>query len=286
MTDNDLNALYQKALRVREHILRMSTKGGAFTGAAFSCTDLLVYLYSRFMNISCYNLNDPDRDYLFLSKGHAVPALYGTLAEVGILDHTRLANHLNIDDDIYWHPNHNISGVEFHSGSLGHILPVATGVALDCKMSGARNCVTVILGDGELNEGSNWEACLFAAARRLDNLIIVVDRNRFQANMRTERLVPLDPLEEKFNSFRLSAVTIDGHDFSDMDETFPRIPFDLGRPSVVIAETLRGKGLPKIECRADRWFCNFTEDEIGPSLDELRVSMHKELMSKTSGIRL
>jgi transketolase len=238
------------------------------------------------MNISCRNLDDPDRDYLLLSKGHAVPALYGTLAEVGILDHARLKNHLTIDDDIYWHPNRNVPGVEFHSGSLGHILPVATGVALDCKMSGGRNRVTVVLGDGELNEGSNWEACLFAAARRLDNLIIVVDRNRFQANMRTERLVPLDPLEEKFNSFRLSAVTIDGHDFSEMADTFSRIPFDLNRPSVVIAETLRGKGLPKIESRADCWFCNFMEDEIGPSIDELTARMALELMSKTSGVSL
>jgi len=286
MTEKELCTLITTALKVRENILKMSTAGGAFTGASFSCVDLLVYLYSRFLNVSPSNLADPNRDYLFLSKGHAVPALYCTLAEMGILDGERLKNHLTTADAIYWHPNRSVPGVEFHSGSLGHILSVATGVALDCKLRGSRNIVVAILGDGELNEGSNWEACLFAAARNLDNLIIVVDRNRFQANVRTERLVPLDPLEDKFNSFRLSAVTTDGHYFPDIEETFSRVPFDLGRPSVVIAETIRGKGLADLESRADRWFCNFTETEIAGYLDELRSSTGRELTRTATGAGL
>ena len=258
--------LKQVALKVREHCVRMSGSGGAFTGSALSCTDLMVYLYGQYL--SC-DTGDPGRDYCFLSKGHAVPALYGTLAEMGFIRKERLSAHLSTSDDIYWHPNKNIPGVEFLSGSLGHLLPVAAGVALDCKLKGQGNKVAVILGDGELNEGSNWEACLLASAYKLDNLIIIIDRNRLQANKKTEELVPLEPLEAKFRAFGLAPETISGHDFEQMDELFFRIPFEHHCPSVVIAETVRGKGIPSIESRADRWFCNFTNDEVELLVKEL-----------------
>ena len=266
MKKEQLSQLKQIALKVREHCVRMSGSGGAFTGSALSCADLMVYLYGQFL--SC-GPGDPSRDYCFLSKGHAVPALYGTLAEMGVLPKERLSAHLSAGDDIYWHPNKNIPGVEFHSGSLGHLLPVAAGVALDCKLRGQDNRVAVILGDGELNEGSNWEACLLASAYKLDNLIIIIDRNRFQANKKTEELVRLEPLEAKFTSFGLAAETINGHDFEQMDELFFRIPFEHHCPNVVIAETVRGKGIPSIESRADRWFCNFSDYEAELLLKEL-----------------
>jgi len=188
---------------------------------------------------------------------------------MGILPKERLSAHLSAGDDIYWHPNKKIPGVEFHSGSLGHLLPVAAGVALDCKLRGQGNRVAVILGDGELNEGSNWEACLVASAYKLDNLIIIIDRNRFQANKKTEDLVPLEPLEAKFRAFGLAPETVDGHDFDQIDELFFRIPFAHDCPSVVIAETVRGKGIPSIESRADRWFCNFADDEVELLVKEL-----------------
>jgi len=266
MKKEQLSQLKQMALKVREHCVRMSGSGGAFTGSALSCTDLMVYLYRKFL--SC-DPGDPGRDYFFLSKGHAVSALYGTLAEMGVLPKERLSAHLSLTDDIYWHPNRNIPGIEFHSGSLGHLSAVATGVALDCKMRGQGNRVAVILGDGELNEGSNWEACMLASAYKLDNLIIIIDRNRFQANKKTEELLPLDPLEAKFRAFGLAPETINGHDFEQMDELFLRIPFEPHCPSVVIAETIRGKGIPSIESRADRWFCNFSDSEVEMILKEL-----------------
>ncbi|HXW68010.1 MAG TPA: 1-deoxy-D-xylulose-5-phosphate synthase N-terminal domain-containing protein [Dissulfurispiraceae bacterium] len=266
MRKEQLSRLKQMALKVREHCVRMSCSGGAFTGSALSCADLMVYLYGQFL--SC-DTGDPGRDYCFLSKGHAVPALYGTLAEMGVLRKERLSAHLSTSDDIYWHPNKNIPGVEFHSGSLGHLLPVAAGVALDCKLRGQGNRVVVILGDGELNEGSNWEACLLASACKLDNLIIIIDRNRFQANKKTEELVPLEPLEAKFRAFGLASETISGHDFEQMDELFFRIPLEHCRPSVIIAETVRGKGIPSIESRADRWFCNFPCEEVELLVKEL-----------------
>src|SRR4051812_42048858 len=122
MTDLEETELAERSLRVREQIIGMAQGGGCFIGASLSCTDLLVYLYSRHLSISPARLDDPDRDYLFLSKGHDVPALYGTLAELGYIERERLANHLSPDDSIYWHPNRRIPGVEFHSGSLGHLL--------------------------------------------------------------------------------------------------------------------------------------------------------------------
>src|SRR5262249_49808196 len=142
------------ALRVRERIIRMSAGGGCFIGASLSCADLLVYLYKNALRVSPEDTAAPDRDYLFLSKGHDVPALYGVLAELGFIEPKRLGNHLKTNDSIYWHPNRSVPGVEFHSGSLGHLLPVALGVALDIKLCSQDNRVFVILGDGELNEGS------------------------------------------------------------------------------------------------------------------------------------
>src|SRR5499426_1746785 len=139
------------ARRVREHAIRMATGGGCFLGASLSCADLLVFLYDRILRVSPQHLSDPDRDVLLLSKGHDVPALYGTLAERGYFSAARLSKHLAIEDHLYWHPNRAIPGVEFHSGSLGHLSAVAMGVAMDIKMSGAKNRVFVIVGDGELN---------------------------------------------------------------------------------------------------------------------------------------
>lgn len=269
MTIDDIQHLQARALNVRRAIIRMSADGGCFIGASLSCADLLVYLYSNFLNISPETVRDPRRDYLFLSKGHDVPALYGTLAELGYMHADRLKRHLKTTDSIYWHPNTDVPGVEFHSGSLGHLLPVAIGAALDIKLTGGPNLVVVITGDGELNEGSNWEALMVAHAHKLDNLIIVVDRNGFQANVPTEELIPLEPLEYKFLAFGCAVETFDGHRFEDMDEAFQAARQRNGRPHALIAETKRGKGLPSLESRADRWFCNFTHAEVESLLLEL-----------------
>src|SRR6201992_599602 len=207
------------ALKVREHIIKMSTDGGCFVGASLSAADLLVYLYSEFLNINNSNLDSPDRDYLFLSKGHDVPALYGTFAELGLLEKDRLKNHLSLEDHIYWHPNTKIPGIDFHSGSLGHLPSVAIGVAMDIKISGGQHKVVCIMGDGELNEGTCWEAVLVANAYKLDNLIFVIDRNHFQANMSTEDLIPLEPLHDKFTAFGAAVKRINGHSFDELHKT-------------------------------------------------------------------
>lgn len=285
MNEIELKKLKSTALKVREHIIRMSGNGGCFIGASLSCADLLVYLYYKFLNISLKNLNDPSRDYLLLSKGHDVPALYGTFVELGLLDKERLKNHLKTNDNIYWHPNRKVEGIEFHSGSLGHLLSVAVGIAMDCKLKKQNNKVVVIVGDGELNEGSNWEALLVASAYKLSNLLIVVDRNKFQANRRTEELIPLEPLGNKFEAFGCEIKNIDGHSFSEMNLAFNLFPFSQENPSVIIADTLRGKGLPSIQERADRWFVNFTDEEVEQLLKELHGELKATLTSETLTVR-
>jgi len=285
MTKEKLNELKEKVLKVREHIINMSGNGGCFIGASLSCADLTVYLYNEFLNLTKENLKDEKRDYLFLSKGHDVPALYGTFVELGWIEKDRLKNHLKTNDFIYWHPNRNIPGIEFHSGSLGHNLSVAAGVAYDCKLKGIKNKIVVIVGDGELNEGSMWEGLLVANAYKLDNLLVVVDRNQFQANFGTEDLIPLEPLDKKFEAFNCSVKKIDGHNFEDMENVFQSFPFEKEKVSVIIAETIRGKGLPSIEKRADRWFVNFKQEEIEQLINELHGNEKANLTSETLMVR-
>lgn len=270
MTSQEFEEIRTLTLNARKNIIRMATNGGCFIGASLSCVDLIAYLYSQFLNISPKNYKQPERDYFFLSKGHAVPALYGVLVELGFFEKARLNNHLKTSDLIYWHPNPEIPGVEFYSGSLGHSLPIATGVALDIKMRQQPNRVVVMTGDGELNEGSNWEALLLAQAYKLDNLVVVVDRNVLQANLPTENLIPLEPLIQKFEAFGCAARRIGGHDLKSINGIFSEIPLEAGKPNVIIADTVRGKGLPGIEARADRWFYNFDETEIDALLAEVR----------------
>ncbi|MGA9408563.1 MAG: transketolase [Bacteroidota bacterium] len=285
MTEQEKIELELLALRVREHIINMATDGGCFIGASLSCADIIVYLYAKVLKISPGTLNDENRDYFFLSKGHDVPALYGTFAELGYMEKSRLKNHLSISDSIYWHPNSSVPGIEFHSGSLGHLLSVAIGVALDIKIRGGHNRVFVILGDGELNEGSVWEGCLVAAAYKLDNLVAIVDRNEFQANVRTEELIPLESVDKKFSAFGWSVNRISGHNFEKMEVAFSHIPMSVDRPTAIIADTIRGKGLPSIERRADRWFANFSHEEIEMLLDELYNGKESDLTSETLMVR-
>jgi transketolase len=284
-SETNFQELENVSLKVREHVIRMATDGGCFIGASLSCVDILVYLYFKYLNINSFNLKDSSRDYLFLSKGHDVPALYGTLVEKGILETDRLKNHLKTNDNIYWHPNTKIPGVEFHSGSLGHLISVSAGVAYDCKQHASQNKIVVILGDGEMNEGSIWETLLIASAKKLDNLIIIIDRNQFQANVSTEELIPLEPLDRKLEAFGCQVFSCNGHNFEDLDDLFSSIKFGTGFPTAIIADTIRGKGLPSIEAKADRWFCNFSHDEINSLLNELHTKTKTEIVSEILVVR-
>lgn len=278
-------ALSGLATSVREHCVRMAQNGGCFLGASLSCVDILTLLYTKVLRVDPANPGDSNRDYFLLSKGHDVPALYGLFAELGIIGKERLATHLKPGSNIYWHPNRKVPGVEFHSGSLGHLLSVGAGIAYNSKFEKKKNHVYVLLGDGELNEGSIWETCLVSKAHKLDNLTAIIDRNQFQANTRTESLIPLEPLDKKFEAFGWYVHSCNGHDFNDMYEVIQQAGHNSGAPTAIICDTIRGKGLPSIEARADRWFCNFTEDEISALLEELHTQKQSILTSETLMVR-
>jgi transketolase len=273
------------ALRVRSHAIRMARGGGCFLGASLSCADLLVFLYTNVLRVDPQNPTEENRDRLFLSKGHDVPALYGVLAELGFFDKARLENHLSPEDHLYWHPNRNMPGIEFHSGSLGHLLSVAAGASMAARIENRPSRSFVIVGDGELDEGSVWESLLVASAKKLDSLVVIVDRNQFQANVKTEDLIPLEPLQDKFAAFGASVVRIDGHDFGAMKEAFATLPREAGKPTVIIADTKRGRGLPSIEGKAERWFCALTNEEVEGLLQELHGAGETTLTSETRMVR-
>jgi transketolase len=273
------------ALKVREHVIRMTRGGGCFLGASLSCTDLLVHLYTRVLRVTPGAERDPDRDYLLLSKGHDVPALYGTLTELGFLAPGRLAHHLDPDDVLYWHPTREVPGVEFHSGSLGHLLSVGAGIATDVKLRRGPNRVFVVLGDGECDEGSVWEAALVAAAHKLDNLVAIIDRNGYQANVATEELIPLEPLAPKWEAFGWRAIRVNGHDFDQLDRAFAELPVAHGKPSVIVADTVRNKGLPSLEGKPERWFVKLSPAEVEQLIAELHGASATELTSSPLMVR-
>jgi transketolase len=280
MNEEDLKNLDILSFKARRKVIKMASMGGCFIGASLSCIDLLTYLYSKFLNINPNNIKDEERDYFLLSKGHAVPALYGVLSELGFFDESRLFSHLKTDDFIYWHPNSNIPGVEFHSGSLGHILSVAMGIAYDCRLKNIENKIVIMLGDGELNEGSVWEGILAAASMKLHNLVIVIDRNHFQANAETEKLSALEPLEDKFRSFFYNVYRTDGHDFLKLHDVFTKVNKSKNSMNIIIADTVRGKGLASIENKADKWFVNISHPDALTLLEELESARNKILKSK------
>ena len=197
-------------LSCKKNVLKMAKNGGCFIGSAFSCIDILAYLYSNVFDVDKIKNMEKNRDILILSKGHAVAGLYAVLAQVDIISKDRLKNYLTVKDDLYWHPNPNIPGIEFHSGSMGHGLAIGIGMAFASKLNKISNRIFVVLGDGELNEGSIWESVLIANAYKLDNLTVIIDRNFRQANLKTEELIPLESVQDNFQH-------LDGRHYPAMD---------------------------------------------------------------------
>jgi transketolase len=268
MNNKELQKLEKISLECREEIIRISERGGCFIGASLSCMDVITYLYTKYLNINNKNINDKNRDYFILSKGHDVPALYAILSKLNFFNSNRLRNHCTVEDSIYWHPNTDIPGIEFHSGSLGHGLSIAMGIAYFHKMKKMDNKIVVMIGDGEMNEGSIWEGLLVAPAKELSNLTVVIDRNEFQANLKTEDLIPLEPIENKLNAFGWNVSRINGHCFDEIELAFNKKENN-SKPNIIISNTVRGKGLPSIEKDATRWFVHFTKQEVNMLIDEL-----------------
>lgn len=249
------------ARRVRAHSVKMVNAGkSSHIGSALSMVDILAVLYGKVLNASPSNIEDPNRDYFILSKGHGGASLYATLAECGFFDIEELSKHYQNGSPFSGHVSHKgIPGVEFSTGSLGHGLPVATGLALASKIDDKPNKIVVLLGDGEVMEGANWEALLFAGHHNLDNLTVIIDRNRLQSFTDTEKTVALEPLNKKFEAFGAMVVEVDGHDHAMLEKAFSTE--SNGMPKVVIAKTVKGKGVSYMENQV-LWHYKFPDDQL------------------------
>ena len=213
-------------------------------GGDFSATDILATLYFSVLRIDPQRPNDPERDRFILSKGHSAGALYTTLAHRGFFPLDELATFAKPLSRLNGHPDRKkVPGVETNTGPLGHGLPVAVGCAVAAKMDGAAWRTFVVTGDGELQEGSNWEAALSASHYKLDNLTVIVDRNGLQQGDFTERTMHLDPLADKWAAFGWSVREVNGHDHAALLEVFEQLPFQWGKPNCIIAHTHKGQGV-------------------------------------------
>jgi transketolase len=265
--------LQAKSLLYRKTLLRLifTTKAG-HTGGSLSCVDLLNVLYNHVMNISPGNFDEIDRDHYIHSKGHAVEALYAVLADKGFFPWEALETVEKYGSHFIGHPTRDIPGIEQNTGALGHGLALAVGMALAAKKDSRPNRIFTIMGDGELAEGSVWEASISAAHYKLDNLVAIVDRNTLQISGRTETVMATEPLEEKFKAFGFVVRHVDGNDIPDLIELFSQLPFEPGKPNLILAHTTKGKGISFIEDKAPWHHKVPTETEFEIALRELGLA--------------
>ena len=240
-------------------------------GSGFSCADILTVLYGGWLNISPDSIKDSNRDRFILSKGHAAATYYATLAEYGFIPKKWLQSYCQFGSKLGGHVSHTIPGVEFSSGSLGHGLPAGVGMALGAKRADKNYRVAVLMSDGEMDSGANWEAIMMAAGQNLKNLLAIVDRNKLQAMGFTEDITPLGDLAQKFEAFGWSAKTIDGHNCEAIKETLDQFPFTAEKPSVIIANTTKGKGVSFMEDRLEWHYKSPNEDEFKKAMMELNL---------------
>ncbi len=236
------------ARRIRTHALRMtSIGGGSHIGAIFSCADILAVLYGSVLNLDPQDPKAPNRDRFVLSKGHACAGVYAALAERGFFPLERLDTHYQDGSDLCGHISHKVPGSELSTGSLGHGLPIASGMAYAAKLAGASHRVIALLSDGECDEGSTWEAALFAAHHGLSILTVIVDYNRIQGIARTSEVIELEPFADKWAAFGWGVREVDGHDHDAIHSALAGPPVRLGKPSCLIAHTTKGKGVSFME---------------------------------------
>lgn len=236
------------ARSVRIHALCMTSKGGSsHVGSCLSIADILAVLYADILLVDPNDPNKPDRDRFILSKGHAGAAVYATLAECGFFPRSKLESHYQDGSDLSGHVSHkNIPGVEVSTGSLGHGLSIAAGLALGAKRTSQRIRAFALLSDGECDEGSTWEAVLFAAHHKLDNLVAIVDYNKIQSLDSVANTLQLEPFADKWRSFGWTVSEVDGHDHDALTRTFRAIPIG-SAPTCVLAHTVKGKGVSFME---------------------------------------
>ena len=241
---SDLKALKAKSFELRKDVVEMirNAKAGHI-GGDFSVMDILVDLYMRQMNISTENMDDPNRDYFVMSKGHSVEAYYAVLAEKGFIDREQVIREFStFGSKFIGHPNNKLPGIEMNSGSLGHGLPVCIGMAIAAKMDKRPSRVYTVMGDGELAEGSVWEAFMAGGHYKLDNLCAVIDRNHLQISGSTEDVMSHENLEARVKAFNWNVIQVHGNDLDELDAAFEQAKQTKGMPTCIIANTIKGFG--------------------------------------------
>ena len=243
-----IQKLKEKSVQYRKEILKyiVGAKAG-HTGGSLSCIDILNVLYNEVLNVSPANFRSPDRDRYIQSKGHCVEALFVTLADCGFFPISDLETLCQYQSHYIGHPTKKVNGVEQNTGALGHGLPIAVGIALAAKMDEKSYKVYTMLGDGELPEGSNWEAALTASHYQLDNLCVIIDNNKLQITGTNEQVCNTNPIDGKFENFGWAVKEVDGHNVEALKEVFASMPFETGKPNLIIAHTVKGKGVHFME---------------------------------------
>ncbi|MBN1838015.1 MAG: transketolase [Spirochaetales bacterium] len=266
--------LRRAALRVRRNILRLIAAGGAgHVGGALSAADLLTFLYFRQMRIDPARPDDPGRDRLVLSAGHKCLGLYAALAARGFFPEELLDTYGALGSRLPGHPDmHKLPGVEASTGALGHGLAIAGGMAMGLRLRGLQARVYVVMGDGEQAEGSNWEAAAAASHHGLDNLVSIVDRNRLQISGPTAEVMSYEPLEERWRAFGWAVRVVDGHDFQQIAEALHGLPFQPGKPSAIVADTIKSRGLPFAEGKVEYHHWSPKPDELDRARGELEAA--------------
>lgn len=270
--------LYQKSLDLRIDVLNMiyQAKSGHI-GGDYSAIDVLLYLYKNQMNVSPENVEDPARDKFILSKGHCVEALYAVLADCGFFPHDDLSKYFKFGSEFIGHPNNKINGIEMNSGALGHGLSVCVGMAISDKKNGYNSRVYTVMGDGELAEGSVWEAAESAAHYGLDNLCAVVDQNGLQISGTTDQVMSHGDLAKRFEAYGWNVIEVDGHDFDKLDNAFETAKEIKNKPTAIIAKTVKGKGVSFMENQVGWHHKVPSEQEYQSAINELNGS--KEVLA-------
>lgn len=265
--------LKRKAIDIRMNLLRMIHRARmGHTGGSLSNTDILTVLYYRIMRMDPHRPDWEDRDRFIASKGHSVESLWCILADLGFFPKEELQTYCQFGTRLIGHPNNKVPGVEMNTGALGHGLSISVGMALAARKDSRDYRVFCLMGDGELAEGSIWEAAMAGAHYRLDNLIGIVDRNRVQITGSTEEVMALEPLEDKWKAFGWHVVSVDGNDVEQLLEVFQAVPAIKGRPTLVMANTIKGKGVSFAENQV-RWHHHVPDDdELELALKELQTA--------------
>lgn len=278
LTEKEELDLKQKALQIRKNVLRLIKAGkSGHVGGALSSADIIAALYFKLMRVDPKNPSWRERDRFVLSAGHKCLALYAALAECGYFDASVLDTYGALGSKLPGHPDmYKLPGIETNTGALGHGLSISGGMALGLKMDKIDARVYVLMGDGELAEGSNWEAAAAASHHELDNLLVFVDRNTLQISGRTVEVMSYEPLDARWAAFGWSVRQINGHDMKQIVDNATDIPFEKGKPSVIISNTVKSKGFSFAEDKVNYHYWKATPGEIQQAENDL-VGMERSL---------